>query len=106
MFFQRHDAAYYATLFHLAYCYRVRLQSGNGVLLAYQIAFDLYENASQQFISKIEKALVGEEPPKLSGNESDSTQATPSSSCSTDAASKFVYSFYSCSYDFSGISEQ
>ncbi|MFH4975754.1 hypothetical protein AB6A40_002463 [Gnathostoma spinigerum] len=34
-------------------------ESGNGILLAYQIAFDLYENASQQFINKIEKALVG-----------------------------------------------
>ncbi|VDN00722.1 unnamed protein product [Thelazia callipaeda] len=30
-----------------------------GVLLAYQIAFDLYENASQQFISKIELSLMG-----------------------------------------------
>jgi hypothetical protein len=28
-----------------------------GELLAYQIAFDLYENASQQFIAKIERAL-------------------------------------------------
>lgn len=35
--------------------------SGNGVLLAYQIAFDLYENASQQFINKIERAVVGED---------------------------------------------
>lgn len=33
---------------------------GNGLLLAYQIAFDLYENASQQFINKIEKALIVE----------------------------------------------
>lgn len=29
-----------------------------GVLLAYQIAFDLYENASQQFINKIEQSLI------------------------------------------------
>lgn len=28
------------------------------MLLAYQIAFDLYENASQQFISKIEQSLI------------------------------------------------
>ena len=39
-------------------------QGDNGVLLAYQIAFDLYENASQQFINKIEKALLGEDPTK------------------------------------------
>ncbi|KHN82446.1 26S proteasome non-ATPase regulatory subunit 1 [Toxocara canis] len=58
-------------------------KSGNGVLLAYQIAFDLYENASQQFINKIEKALVGEEPQKASAEES-STQ--PSSSWSAEAA--------------------
>ncbi|VDM38898.1 unnamed protein product [Toxocara canis] len=61
-------------------------KSGNGVLLAYQIAFDLYENASQQFINKIEKALVGEEPQKASAEES-STQ--PSSSWSAEAAPKF-----------------
>ncbi|VBB25556.1 unnamed protein product [Acanthocheilonema viteae] len=34
----------------------------SGVLLAYQIAFDLYENASQQFISKIEQALIDSTP--------------------------------------------
>lgn len=27
-------------------------------MLAYQIAFDLYENASQQFIREIERALI------------------------------------------------
>ncbi|KAK6112513.1 Proteasome/cyclosome repeat family protein [Brugia pahangi] len=34
----------------------------SGVLLAYQIAFDLYENASQQFISKIEQSLIDSTP--------------------------------------------
>ncbi|EJW86100.1 proteasome/cyclosome repeat family protein [Wuchereria bancrofti] len=34
----------------------------SGVLLAYQIAFDLYENASQQFISKIEQSLIDNTP--------------------------------------------
>ncbi|EJD74769.1 26S proteasome non-ATPase regulatory subunit 1 [Loa loa] len=34
----------------------------SGVLLAYQIAFDLYENASQQFISKIEQSLIDNAP--------------------------------------------
>ncbi|KAI6191898.1 26S proteasome non-ATPase regulatory subunit 1 [Aphelenchoides bicaudatus] len=37
------------------------LKNTDGELLAYQIAFDLYENASQQFIRDIEKALVSEE---------------------------------------------
>ncbi|CAG9534121.1 unnamed protein product [Cercopithifilaria johnstoni] len=34
----------------------------SGVLLAYQIAFDLYENASQQFISKIEQSIIDSTP--------------------------------------------
>lgn len=38
------------------------LQGDSGVLLAYQIAFDLYENASQQFISKIEQSLIDSSP--------------------------------------------
>ncbi|KAM3728462.1 26S proteasome non-ATPase regulatory subunit [Dirofilaria immitis] len=37
----------------------------NGVLLAYQIAFDLYENASQQFISKIEQSLIDNTPTEI-----------------------------------------
>ncbi|VDK61262.1 unnamed protein product [Onchocerca ochengi] len=37
----------------------------NGVLLAYQIAFDLYENASQQFISKIEQSLIDNAPTEI-----------------------------------------
>lgn len=41
------------------------LQGDNGVLLAYQIAFDLYENASQQFISKIEQSLIDNAPTEI-----------------------------------------
>ncbi|VDP14641.1 unnamed protein product [Onchocerca flexuosa] len=37
----------------------------NGVLLAYQIAFDLYENASQQFINKIEQSLIDNAPTEI-----------------------------------------
>uniref|UniRef100_A0A914VJV8 26S proteasome non-ATPase regulatory subunit 1 n=2 Tax=Plectus sambesii TaxID=2011161 RepID=A0A914VJV8_9BILA len=43
-------------------------RSTNGELLAYQIAFDLYENATQQFISKIERALTKEAPQSAEDN--------------------------------------
>lgn len=35
-----------------------------GELLAYQISFDLYENATQQFIQQIEKAFIDQEEEK------------------------------------------
>ena len=34
------------------------VKNKDGELLAYQISFDLYENATQQFIHQIEKALI------------------------------------------------
>lgn len=34
------------------------VKNPDGELLAYQISFDLYENATQQFIQQIEKALI------------------------------------------------
>lgn len=43
-------------------------------MLAYQIAFDLYENASQQFIREIEKALI----PAREETTTDGTTATTS----------------------------
>uniref|UniRef100_A0A1I7RR16 26S proteasome non-ATPase regulatory subunit 1 n=1 Tax=Bursaphelenchus xylophilus TaxID=6326 RepID=A0A1I7RR16_BURXY len=66
-----------------------RLLANNNELLAFQIAFDLYENASQQFIREIEKALIPEskqETSESNGNEA-TEESTSSDTSSEDATS-------------------
>ncbi|KAI6205171.1 26S proteasome non-ATPase regulatory subunit 1 [Aphelenchoides besseyi] len=56
----------------------------DGDLLAFQIAFDLYENASQQFIHEIEKALI----PASKTATSTSTGTTSSATTTTGTSRK------------------
>ncbi|CAD5229029.1 unnamed protein product [Bursaphelenchus okinawaensis] len=67
------------------------ISNEKGELLAFQIAFDLYENASQQFIKEIEKALIPESkgPAKVeeSGSAPTGTGTTEESSSSSESSS-------------------
>ncbi|KAE9552793.1 hypothetical protein FO519_004010 [Halicephalobus sp. NKZ332] len=55
------------------------VKNKDGELLAYQISFDLYENATQQFIHQIEKALIPESE-KVMETSTDSTVTTETTS--------------------------
>lgn len=65
------------------------VKNQDGELLAYQISFDLYENATQQFIQQIEKALIPETEktgPVTSESTTDVTSSTSTTATSGTAS--------------------
>uniref|UniRef100_A0AC35GIJ1 26S proteasome non-ATPase regulatory subunit 1 n=1 Tax=Panagrolaimus sp. PS1159 TaxID=55785 RepID=A0AC35GIJ1_9BILA len=66
------------------------VKNQDGELLAYQISFDLYENATQQFIQQIEKALIPETEKTVTATSESATEnatSTTETTTTTTAAS-------------------